>query len=128
VANAARRHGCEGEEPLQTAMRELKEEIGTNKASVIAQSRTWLRYDLPSDLIPKVLGGKYRGQEQQWFLMRFDGTDADINLLTPEPEFQAWRWASLEELPELIVPFKRDLYLQIIEEFRPYLEKSKIID
>ncbi len=113
----------EGEDTRTTAMRELMEEIGTNHAKIIAESSSWLRYDLPDEIIPNVLDGRYRGQEQKWFLMKFLGTDTDININTPNPEFAQWRWAHLHELPELIVPFKRKLYQDILAEFRPHIEK-----
>ena len=106
-----------GETPRLAALRELREEIGTDKAEIIAESRDWVRYDLPTDLVRKLWGGRYRGQEQKWFVLRFLGTDADIDIATSEPEFSAWRWADLGELPELIVPFKRDLYRRLIAEF-----------
>lgn len=107
-----------GEEPRATALRELKEEIGTDKASIIAESDGWLRYDLPEHLIPKIWGGKYRGQEQKWFLMRFEGSDADINIETDHPEFSEWKWVEMQTLPDVIVPFKRELYEQIVAEFK----------
>ena len=107
-----------GETPLQTAWRELKEEIGTDKAELLAESHGWLRYDLPADLARGVWGGRYRGQRQKWFAMRFTGSDADIDLATEHPEFDAWRWLRPEQLPEVIVPFKRQLYIDILAEFR----------
>ncbi len=106
-----------GESPAQTALRELKEEIGTDKAEILRESRDWHAYDLPDHLIPKVLGGRYRGQRQKWFAMRFLGTDADINIATDDPEFCEWQWVEMEKLPDLIVPFKRALYVALIEEF-----------
>lgn len=111
----------EGESPRETAMRELMEEIGTNKATIIAESNDWMRYDLPDDLISKVWGGRYRGQEQKWFLMRFEGTHEDINIDTPDPEFQEWKWVQAHVLPDIIVPFKRQLYIDILEVFSPHL-------
>lgn len=107
----------EGEEPHAAAMRELKEEIGTDKAEIIAECAEWLPYDLPEDLVPKLWGGKYRGQTQKWFAMRFTGTDSDINLATEHREFSEWKWVPRAEVPELIVPFKRDLYIRIMQEF-----------
>lgn len=109
-----------GEEPRQAALRELGEEIGTNKASFLAESREWMKYDLPEHLVPTIWGGRYRGQEQKWFCMRFEGTDADINLETKEPEFRAWQWLEPHKLPDLIVPFKKELYRKVLEEFRVY--------
>lgn len=109
-----------GEEPRATALRELAEEIGTDKASFLAESRDWFAYDLPERLVPEIWGGKYRGQSQKWFCMRFEGVDADINLATKEPEFRAWQWLDPHKLPDLIVPFKRELYTKVLEEFREY--------
>ena len=109
-----------GETPFEAAMRELGEEIGTAKAEFVAESRGWLTYDLPADLACKVWGGRYRGQRQKWFVMRFIGRDADIDLATEHPEFDAWRWAEPEELPRLIVSFKRQLYIDILAEFHPH--------
>lgn len=110
-----------GEEPRPAAIRELTEEIGTGKATIIAESKEWYTYDLPADLIPKVWGGKFRGQRQKWFLMRFDGTDEDIDIETEHPEFLEYKWALPEELPKIIVPFKQKLYEQLVEEFLPHL-------
>jgi len=110
----------EGEDPATAALRELEEEVGTNKAEIIAETKDWLQYDLPHDLIGKVWKGRYRGQRQKWFAMRFLGDDADINLETEHPEFCAWKWERLERLPNLIVPFKRKIYQDIVSEFLPY--------
>lgn len=111
----------EGEEPRPAAMRELAEEIGTDKATIMAESRDWYTYDLPPDLIPKVWGGRFRGQRQKWFLMRFDGEDSDINIETEHPEFLEYKWVVPAELPGVIVPFKRKLYEALVEEFLPHL-------
>ncbi len=108
----------DGEEVEAAALRELEEEIGTNKVTIVTQSHDWLHYDLPADLVPKLWGGKYRGQTQKWFVMRFLGKDSDINIATVHPEFSEWKWVDRETLPDLIVPFKRDLYAQLVEEFR----------
>ena len=105
------------ETPLQAALRELREETGTDKVEIIAESRDWIRYDLPKDLVPKLWGGRFRGQEQKWFALRFLGTDADIDIAGEQPEFSAWRWAELTEIPNLIVPFKRALYQSLVAEF-----------
>ena len=108
----------EGESPAEAAMRELKEEVGTDKAEVIRELDEWFCYDLPAHLVGVALHGKYRGQKQRWFALRFTGKDKDIDLKTHEPEFATWRWASMEELPGLIVPFKRDTYKKVIAAFR----------
>ena len=113
----------EGEDPAAAAWREMAEEIGTDKAELLAESRDWHRYDLPPDLVPRLWKGRYRGQEQRWFAFRFAGSDDDIDIETENPEFSAWRWASLTELPSIIVPFKRPLYMQLVEEFRPVVSK-----
>lgn len=112
-----------GEEPEQAAYRELGEETGIvpHLVEVIARSREEHLYDLPADLMGRMWGGKYRGQRQLWFLMRFMGTDDDINIETDHQEFRAWRWTAAETLEGLIVPFKRRLYRAVVEEFRPLI-------
>jgi 8-oxo-dGTP pyrophosphatase MutT (NUDIX family) len=105
------------EEPRAAALRELREEIGTNNAQIIAESRVWLRYELPPEL-RKRWDGRWHGQQQKWFVMCFQGSDADINVASDHPEFSAWKWVSVEELPGLIVSFKRQLYLDLLAELR----------
>lgn len=111
-----------GENPRDAACRELLEEIGTNNAEILAETDDWLYYDLPADLVGKVWKGRYRGQMQKWFLMRFTGQDSDITLETEHPEFDAWQWVPLADVPRLIVPFKRDIYQQICDRFAPVLQ------
>lgn len=103
-----------GEDPAAAAMRELREEIGTDKAEILAESDGWLRYDLPDQLAARTWGGRWRGQMQKWFVMRFKGTDADIDVATEHPEFSAWRWVPAAELPAIAVAFKRQLYLDLL--------------
>jgi len=110
-----------GESPQQAAFRELREEIGTDKVDLLRESIDWYTYDLPDELIGKIWDGKYRGQRQKWFVMRFTGEDGDINLATDDPEFCEWKWIDMRLLPDLIVPFKRNLYRALIEEFREFL-------
>ncbi len=110
-----------GETPRQAALRELKEEIGTDAAEIVAESKGWLAYDLPPELVPRIWGGRYRGQKQKWFLLRFTGRDSDIDIETEDAEFLDWKWAALETLPDLIVPFKRKLYKDLIAEFGPLI-------
>lgn len=99
------------EDPATAVLRELEEEIGTAQATLLGEHDEWLTYDLPPDLVGYALGGRYRGQRQRWFALRFRGQDTDIRLdLDPHPEFDAWRWAPLVELPSLAVPFKRPIY------------------
>ena len=114
----------DGETPQQAVLRELHEEIGTDKAEIVAESRQWLHYDLPDHLVGKVWKGKYRGQKQRWFALRFLGEDDDIDLATEHPEFDAWRWVDLEEVPGLVIPFKRDTYRAVVSEFRELLGRS----
>lgn len=114
-----------GEDPRDAAFRELREEIGTANAHVLAESETWHRYDLPPHLVPKVWGGKYRGQTQRWFALLFQGTDSDIDLEAHHPEFRNWCWVDIDRLPELIVPFKRDVYGKVISEFRPVVQRLR---
>ena len=107
------------EDPKSAAYRELLEETGIEQENVkfLAKSSKWLLYDLPEDLIPKLWGGKYRGQKQKWFLFKFLGTNRDINISTEHPEFSNWKWMPKENLLEEIVPFKKSIYESVIREF-----------
>jgi putative (di)nucleoside polyphosphate hydrolase len=110
-----------GETPREAALRELREEIGTSRADILAESHAWFHHDVPEKIAQGMMGGRYRGNRQKWFAMRFTGADTDINLATERPEFDAWKWVSPEQLPELIVPFMRGLYLDVLAEFRALL-------
>lgn len=106
------------EDPRIAVLRELEEEIGTARAEILAEHPEWLHYDLPAALIGRALGGRYRGQRQRWFALRFLGEDSDIRLdLDPHPEFDAWRWVALRELPALAVDFKRPIYEVLARDF-----------
>ncbi|WP_431267534.1 RNA pyrophosphohydrolase [Dankookia sp. P2] len=111
--------GIDGaEDPAVAIFRELEEEIGTARAEILAEHPDWLTYDLPPALVGRALHGRYRGQRQRWFALRFLGEDGDIRLdLDPHPEFDAWRWARLEELPGLAVAFKRAIYEVLARDF-----------
>ena len=113
----------DGEDIEKAAYRELLEEIGTNDAIIIAKTDSPLSYDLPEHLVPKLWDGKFRGQSQHWYLMRFNGKDSDININTAEPEFCQWKWIDPALLPEVIVPFKRELYQKLLVLFNDVLTK-----
>ncbi len=109
-----------GEEEKEAAFRELGEETGISPdhVEIIAKARDEHLYDLPPELVGKLWGGKFRGQRQTWFLARFLGSDSDIDIATPHPEFSQWKWIDPEALPDVIVPFKRKLYRDILQEFK----------
>ena len=112
-----------GEDPFEAALRELYEETSVKSASLIREAPGWLSYDLPLEMIGQSWGGRYRGQKQKWFALRFDGDEGEIDVLNPgggkhKPEFSQWRWEKLERLPGLIVPFKRKVYEDVVAAFR----------
>jgi putative (di)nucleoside polyphosphate hydrolase len=112
----------EGEDAEAAVYRELYEETSIRSVELIAESRDWFTYDLPPGLVGKAWKGRYRGQKQKWYLLRFTGDDDEVEILKPggghhKAEFNAWKWASVDELTDLVVPFKREVYLQIVAEF-----------
>lgn len=107
----------DGEDPRIAALRELEEETGVTNAEILVESAGWISYDLPVDLVPQLWKGRFRGQKQMWYALRFLGDDSEINLETEIPEFLEWRWADMQELSDLIVPFKRELYEKVVAEF-----------
>ena len=114
--------GIDDEEaPATAVLRELREETGTEQAEIIGETANWLTYDLPTHLQGKVWKGRFRGQAQKWFALQFSGIDADFDLSRHKhPEFDAWRWAELESLPELIVPFKKKIYESVVDAFAEF--------
>jgi putative (di)nucleoside polyphosphate hydrolase len=114
------------EDPAQAAVRELREETGIRSAAMLGATPGWLTYDLPLELQPKAWGGRYRGQRQKWFAMGFTGADSEVALQRPghQQEFDAWRWAHLDELVGLIVPFKRAVYAEVVRLFAPFARPS----
>jgi putative (di)nucleoside polyphosphate hydrolase len=112
-----------GEEPRDAALRELWEETGVpaNLVTIEAETRDWVTYDLPHDIVPRIWKGRFKGQEQKWFLLRFHGTNSGINIETEHPEFSEWHWIAPQDLLQQIVPFKRKVYDQVLREFAPHL-------
>jgi len=112
-----------GEDPKDAALRELWEETGVTAdlVEVVAETKDWLPYDLPHDVVPNIWKGRYRGQEQKWFLLRFQGRDDQVNIATEQPEFSQWRWQAADQLVAQIVPFKRAVYTRVLDEFAPLI-------
>jgi putative (di)nucleoside polyphosphate hydrolase len=111
----------EGEDPYKAALRELHEETSIKSVEKLGEVADWVTYDIPRNIVGAAWKGKYRGQKQKWYALRFTGTDDEIDVENPggghKPEFIAWRWEKIERLPELVVPFKRPAYEQIVKEF-----------
>lgn len=112
----------EGEDPYQAALRELYEETNIRSVEKLGEVPGWLTYDIPREIVGEAWGGKYRGQKQKWYALRFTGIDGEIDVAHPgggqhNPEFIDWRWVAIADLPELVVPFKRQTYEQVVQEF-----------
>jgi putative (di)nucleoside polyphosphate hydrolase len=111
-----------GEDPAVAVLRELREEIGTDAAEILGEHEGWLQYDLPAELVGKAFKGRYRGQRQKWFALRFLGQDSDIRLdADPHPEFDAWKWVELADIPALAVAFKRTIYERLAQDFARFV-------
>jgi len=112
----------EDEDPYKAALRELYEETSIRSVERLGEIGDWLTYDIPANLVSQAWNGKYRGQKQKWYAFRFTGSDGEINIAEPgggahEPEFVDWRWVAMHELPDLVVPFKRETYERVVREF-----------
>ncbi len=111
------------EAPIDACLRELQEETNVRSVTVLAEARDWYAYDLPQHVARKSYRGRYKGQRQKWFALRFDGDEAEIDIDAPgghKPEFDAWRWERMERLPELIIPFKRAVYERVVADFAAF--------
>ncbi len=111
----------EGEAPEQAALRELKEETGATRGTIIARTKDWLYYDLPNKALGTALKGRYRGQKLLWFVMRYEGEDSEFNIIPKdhEPEFDSWKWEDVDKLPDLVIAFKRPIYEELVRLFGP---------
>jgi putative (di)nucleoside polyphosphate hydrolase len=116
----------DGEDPYQGALRELYEETNVRSVEKLGEIAEWLAYDIPREIVGEAWGGKYRGQRQKWFALRFTGDEQEINIASPagghKPEFIAWRWAKIDEIADLVVPFKRQTYERVLEEFARFAQ------
>ena len=115
----------QGESAEQAALRELKEEVGVNKVQILAKTKGWLFYNYPDHIKKSFFNRKYRGQKQIWFAMRLQSEDSEINLQNQKPEFMDWKWVYLNEVAELIVPFKKKVYQSVVEQFQFVVETNK---
>ena len=117
--------GIDSEENIETSLwREMQEEIGCSKGKILAESKGWYTYNFPSDLQLKLWKGRFLGQKQKWFLIKFEGRDTDINLNSHYPEFSDWKWINHTDLVDIIVPFKKEIYVKILEEFGWYFKND----
>ena len=117
----------EGEKPYPAALRELYEETNIRSVEKLGEIRGWVTYDIPRDIVGQAWNGKYRGQKQKWYALRFTGPESEIDIANPagghDPEFIAWRWEPVKNLPGLIIPFKRPVYERVVEEFAKFAKK-----
>jgi putative (di)nucleoside polyphosphate hydrolase len=118
-----------GEDPYKAALRELYEETNIRSVEKLGEIAEWLSYDIPREIVGAAWGGKYRGQKQKWFALQFTGSEREIDIANPgggghAPEFIAWRWVSMRELPDLVVPFKRPTYERVVKEFGEFAPKA----
>jgi putative (di)nucleoside polyphosphate hydrolase len=115
----------DNEDPYKAALRELYEETNIRSVAKLGEIADWLAYDIPRDIVGRAWNGKYRGQKQKWYALRFTGADSEIDIASPagghEPEFVEWRWAAMGELPDLVVPFKRKTYERVVREFSRFI-------
>jgi putative (di)nucleoside polyphosphate hydrolase len=115
-----------GEDPYRCALRELREETNIRSVERLGTIDDWLTYDIPRDIVGQAWNGKYRGQTQKWFALRFTGKDSEIDVAHPagghKPEFVEWRWEPIKNLPGLVVPFKREVYERVVTEFSKYVK------
>ena len=119
-----------GEDPWPAALRELYEETNIRSVKFLGEIGEWLSYDIPRDIVSRAWGGKYRGQTQKWYALRFTGDDSEINISSPgsshDPEFVAWKWETVARLPDLVVPFKRPTYERVVQEFSKFARPERL--